>query len=118
MKATFKGNLNPILLGENSNGTSKFQLPNGPIDDSYKISLFVYIIDNSNEFSKFSIPTQIIVQPNVALIDSLATKLLGANSNDYLNELKNASVQYTTTLITSLTSALDNQVAEANKVFN
>lgn len=108
--------MNPVLLEKTPNGTSTFQLPNGPIDDSYQISLFVNIIDDSDGVSKFSIQTQIIVKPNVALIDSLSTKLLSTNNTAYLNELKNASVQYTTTFITSFTLTLDNQITESNKV--
>ena len=99
----------------NSNGTSEFKLPNGPIDDSFKISLFVNIVDDSNAVYKYSIQTPLTVQPNVALTDNLANKIL-SNNTDYLNGLKNSSVQYTTSFITSYASILDNQNSAANKV--
>lgn len=99
----------------NSNGISEFKLPNGPIDDSFKISLFVNIVDDSNAVYKYSILNPLIVQPNVALIDNLANKIL-LNNSDYLNELRNSSVQYTTSFITSFASILDNQNSATNKV--
>jgi hypothetical protein len=105
------GNLNPILLNNTSSGVSSFQLPNGPKDDSYKMQIYVEIIDDSDGLTQFRIQNNIIVQPNDQLINNLSNDLLNSTSSSLINNLKNGDLQSTTSFISSFTSMLDSSTS-------
>ena len=53
-----------VLLDNNTLGISTFQLPIGPIGDSFKISLYVNIIDDTNVVTKYLNTSQVVVLKN------------------------------------------------------
>lgn len=112
------GNSNPIILDKNTNGISSFQLPSGPQEDSYKISLFVQIIDDSDGITEHLILTPVIVKQNDQLVNNLANNLLNSNTNDtnMKNNLINGDLLTTSSFITSFVSILDDQKALNNSL--
>lgn len=103
------GNANPISLGKNSLGVNVFQLPHGPKDDDYKITIFIDIYDDSDGITTFVIEELVIVEPNEDKINQLIENFLAPNNSDFLDAFKNASIQTTSTFILSLTAMINNQ---------
>lgn len=96
-------------MGKNQKGISTFQLPHGPKDDDYKITIFVDIYDDSDGISRFIIEEPIIVEPNEEKINLLIENFLAPNNSHFLEAFKNASVQTTSTFVMSLTAMINNQ---------
>lgn len=107
--ATYLGNSIPILLDKISSGVSTFQLPNGPQEDSYKIQIYVEVLDDSDGITEFVLSNTVIVEPNDEIFTNLSNDLLNLNdqSSSLLNNLKNDSVQSTTTFISCFVSMID-----------
>ena len=80
--------------------------------------MYVYIIDDSNCATIYSIPDNVTVKPNVALLNSLSNTLLGSNRSSLINSLKNSSLQSTAFYVSSLVTMLDNQASVTNNVTN
>lgn len=53
-----------VLLDNNTLGISTFQLPIGPIGNSFKISLYVNITDDTNVVTKYLNTSQVVVKKN------------------------------------------------------
>jgi len=87
---TYLGNINPVMIDYNSNGSVVTPLPNGPSTDSYKLSLFVKIYDDMAAFTTFYIPTPVVVSPNPNFISTLITSTFGKffinNFTNYLSD--------------------------------
>jgi hypothetical protein len=79
---TYSGNQNPITLNFNSYGNLSVQLPQGPISDSYRVFLFVNIIDNQHGLTMFNIPTPVLVLPDDSFISNLTQAI---TNNDVTN---------------------------------
>jgi hypothetical protein len=62
--ATYSGNSNPIALNYNRNGDLFIQLPQGPAYDSYKLYLFVNIIDDTYGTIVYNITQPVTVMPD------------------------------------------------------
>jgi hypothetical protein len=91
--ATYKGNLNPIALNYNSQGTLSIQLPQGPETDSYKIYLYVNVIDDSLGITVFNITNPIQVMPNQNLADNLLADFLSNDpSSPFLSNLQSGNL--------------------------
>jgi hypothetical protein len=110
---TYDGITNPISIDQNSNGNSAFQLPSGPESDSYKISLYVNVMDDSDGVTQYNIPTNAVVKPNNDLVNSLASSFIDSNSdsanNNLIQTLTKGSVQSTATFVNSFALMLDSQ---------
>ena len=106
-------NLSPIALNYNNNGAIRLQLPQGPASDSYKISITVKIIDDSNGVQTYNIPGKVQVLPNVAqtqsIMDSMVAVANGVSTslNTFMQELASQNVQMTAQNIISFTSVLN-----------
>lgn len=84
---------------------ANFQLPSGPIEDSFKISLFVNIIDDSSDTTTYYISSSVTVKKNDMFFNKLTDNLI--NSDTAVNELKNQSVSSISSFIISFTTTLD-----------
>jgi hypothetical protein len=84
-----------------------FQLPSGPQSNSYQISLYVIITDDSDGYAQFNLPTNAIVQPNNELVQNLANSLTGSNSGGLMQSLKTGSLQSTSNFVNSLVLMID-----------
>ena len=121
--ATYKGITTPISLDQNSNGNSAFQLPSGPESDSYQISLYVNVMDDSDGVTQYNVPTNAVVKPNNDLVNNLAGSLVdsnsGAASNNLIQTLTKGSVQSAATFVNSFAVMLDAQTNTnlSNSVF-
>ena len=80
-KATQKDLLNPIAFSYNSNGRLEIELPQGAKSDSYKLYLFVNIIDDLGGTLVYYLKTPVIVGSNTGLKDSLSSEILGSDQN-------------------------------------
>ena len=105
--------MNPIALNYNSAGTIRLQFPQGPASDSYKISLIVRIIDDSNAVQTYNVSGQVQVLPNVAqtmeIMESMVAVANGDSSslNTFMQELSSQNLQTTAQNIMSFTSVLN-----------
>jgi hypothetical protein len=107
---TYLNNLNPLSIGFNSNGVFKFQLPQGPACDSYKLSLFVNIIDNENGVTIFNLPIAVKVLSNSNVLNDLVKNVLIKNtSSDFVNTIFNGNLQSSSQAISNLISTLNTQ---------
>lgn len=115
--ATYLGNSNPIFLDQISFGVSRFQLPNGPQADAYKIQIYVQILDDSDGITEFRLPNSLIVKPNNNLVNNLSNDLLNSNNDQnssLISNLKTGNIQTTTTFISSFVSMLDSSSISAS----
>ena len=69
----------PIALNYDPTGHLLLQLPQGPADDGYKLELFVYIIDNDNGLTKFTLTVRVTVYPNNDLTNNLTKEILAGD---------------------------------------
>ena len=65
-------------------------MPQGPESDSYKIYLFVNVIDDSSGTTTYPISTPVVVTPNDKLADDLATILATNDPSSQLNVALNS----------------------------
>ena len=119
---TFLENDNPISLNYNTNGTIRLQLPQGPSHDSFKISIIVRIIDDSNAVQIYNMPGQVQVLPNVAqtvsIMDSMIAVANGDSTslNTFMQELMSQNIQTTAKNIMSFTSVLNDMSMNVRKM--
>lgn len=108
--ATYKGNLNPIALNYNSQGTLSIQLPQGPSTDSYNIYLYVNVIDDSLGLVTYNITNPIQVTPNQNLANNLLADIL---SNDpkslFLNNLQSGNLNTISKTIIGIASLFNSE---------
>ena len=90
--ATYKGITTPISLDQNSNGNSAFQLPSGPESDSYQISLYVNVMDDSDGVTQYNVPMNAVVKPNNDLVNNLA-KCFSKKYRDSKRRCKQSSLK-------------------------
>jgi hypothetical protein len=74
-------NENVYSLTYDTAGTVGFKLPVGLSTDSYKLYLYVKIIDDLNTITIFNIPTSVTVTVDDAYATSMATDLTSGNSS-------------------------------------
>ena len=108
--ATYAGNQIPIALNYNSNGLLSIQLPEGPSSDSYRVYLFVNIVDDTYGTTVYNIPLPMTVFPNNNLADSLAQSI---SSNDptcpLLVDLNSGNLNLVSKNVIALTSVFNVQ---------
>jgi hypothetical protein len=107
-KGTYAGNLNPIYLGQSLSGEVTFQLPPGIESNSYNLSLYVNISDESDGFTQYNISDQVRVEPNNTWIDNLSQNILDSSSW-LISFLKNGSFQSVVSFMNSFAFMLNSQ---------
>jgi hypothetical protein len=100
--------LNPIYLGQSLSGEVTFQLPPGIESNSYNLSLYVNISDESDGFTQYNISDQVRVEPNNTWIDNLSQNILDSSSW-LISFLKNGSFQSVVSFMNSFAFMLNSQ---------
>ena len=109
-KASYQGNPNPIALNYNEIGTVTLQLPQGPISDSYKIYLFVNIIDDTYGNTVYNLTYPVSVFPNDLLVVSLSASISsGDMNNPVFADLNSGNLNLVANNVISLTTAFNLQ---------
>lgn len=100
---------NPIALVYNNKGKANIELPLGAIYDSFKLTLFVQIMDELDAITVYIIPTQIISEMKNGFLDALSKEvLLGSENSNFSIELFSGEFQQVAKNIISFTSILNN----------
>ena len=91
-------------------GQVALQLPQGPITDSYRIYLFVNIIDDSDGATVYQISNPVIVEPNDALVGDLAISILTNDPNSQiLTDLNSGDLNVVAKNVIALATVLNIQ---------
>ena len=92
--------MNPIAFSYNSIGELEIELPQGAKSDSYKLYLFVNIIDDLGGTLVYNLNMPVIVESNELLKQSLSSEMLSTNpstdisiSSDFLQQLNSGDVK-------------------------
>ena len=130
--ATYAGNTNPISLVKNNDGNSPnatFKLPHGPKEDDYQIELYVFIRDDSDGATMYTLPFKVIILPNYNLIEELITEFINdanltssnsnssdSSSNGFVANLKKQTVSEVAAFILKFTAMVNSipLVSDAN----
>lgn len=97
-------------MNYNSNGTLTVQLPLGPEYDSYRIYIFVHIIDDGNGRTIYNITKPVKVYPNKNLTTSIMQDILDLEpSSQFLQELNDKDLQKAAKNIIGLSNSLNIQ---------
>ena len=108
--ATYSGNENPIALNYNSNGDLYIQLPQGPDYDSYKLYLFVNIIDDTYGVTVYNIVKPVTVMPNVNLANNLAASIASNDpDSSFLQNINSRNLNLVAKNVIALTSVFNIQ---------
>jgi hypothetical protein len=114
LKATQKELLNPIAFSYNTNGRLEIELPQGAKSDSYKLYLFINIVDDLGGTLVFNIKNPVIVESNDDLKLSLATEILGSNqytdistSSDFVQQLNSGDVKSVSKNVINMATAFN-----------
>ena len=94
-------------------------LPIGPSTDSYRLYLYVNIIDNDNGVTTYNISTPIQVQPDTSTITNLIQELSNPSSTGTIsNILASGNSQVATTVLLSVSSLLNSASSSSNTSSN
>ncbi len=105
--ATFFGSQNPISLGKNFKGATEFQLPHGPREDGYRISIYVDIYDDSDGKTRYYFEEAVIVTPDQEKLNRLIEEFIDPNNTEFIDSFKNATIKSTSAFILSLTAMVN-----------
>jgi hypothetical protein len=115
---TYRGLSNPVSLSYNSIGNLSIQLPQGPKSDSYRIYLFVNIIDDSLGTTVYNLTLPISVTSNKLLVQNLMGSI---SSNDMSNsiyaDLNSGNLNLVTKNVVSLSTSLNIQISDISSGF-
>lgn len=108
-----------ISLNYNEIGTLRIQLPQGPSDDSYKISIVVYVIDDANGQTVYKLNQQVQVCPNVSQTMNLICDMINmstsasaaatasSRANAFMQQMMSENMQVTAQNVMTFTSVLN-----------
>ena len=84
-------------------------LPQGPEYDSFNMSVYVEIVDDSGGVTTFTIPTPVTVQPvNDSVLSNLLNQIVLSDTNSIANkDLFSGDLRKTSSLMSSLASMLN-----------
>lgn len=84
-------------------------MPLGPDYDSFKLYVFVNIIDDSNGVTTFQIQSPIQVFPETKLLNSYIDEMISStqSSSSLVTKLQQGSINFVSSLIISLSSSLN-----------
>jgi len=84
---------NAQSLGFNSIGQLSTQLPQGPASDSYKLYLFVNIIDDTQGTTVYNLATAITCMPNTTQTMAISQAILNQDmSNSYMDDINSGEL--------------------------
>ena len=87
--AKYSDGSSPMAINYNTEGNLKTQLPQGLKSDSYKLYIFVQVIDDSDAITVFEIPEPVVVEVKPGFVDELSQQLLNNPENsNFLKEIK------------------------------
>lgn len=113
-EATYSGNYNPIALNYNKKGDLFIKLPQGPAYDSYKLYLFVNIIDDTYGTIVYNITQPVTVMPNDNLANSLAASISTNDPNSpFLQALNSGNLNLVAKNVIALSSVFNIQSLSA-----
>ena len=110
---TYLGCPSPIAVSYDSQGRMAMQLPQGPPYDSYKVNLFVQIVDDGDGVTVFNITDPVYVHPNSELTNMMMDDILYNPVSSFLNILKTGTLQGVSQQLASFTSMLNMQALSA-----
>ena len=97
-------------MNYNSNGDLYIQLPQGPDYDSYKLYLFVNIIDDTYGVTVYNITQPVTVMPNDNLANNLAASIASNDPNSpFLQDLNSGNLNLVAKNVIALTSVFNIQ---------
>ena len=108
-------------MNYNSLGQISLQLPQGPSADSFKIYLFVNVIDDTYGVTVYNITSPVTVTPNDALADSLAVSISsGDASSQALVALNSGNLNLVAKNVIALSTAFNIQstATSSNQTMN
>jgi hypothetical protein len=115
--ARYQGNSNPIALNYNQRGELSIQLPQGPQSDSFRLYLFVNIIDDSLGVAVYNISTPVQVMPNQNLTSSLINDVLANNpSSPILRNLQSGNLNVMAKTVIGVASLFNSEDELRNSV--
>jgi len=99
-------------LNYNSDGVLPVQLPQGPDYDSYKIYLFVNVIDDSYGTTVYNLPDPVYVYPNREIADNLLNEILADSPRSTIvTSLSSGNLKTVANFVTTLSTQLNIQSA-------
>lgn len=109
-----------VGLGTSLNGVLSSQnLPIGPSTDSYRLYLYVNIMDNDNGVTTYNITTPIQVQPDTSTLSNIMQELSNPTSTGTItNILASGNSQVATTVLLSVSSLLNSASSSSNSSSN
>lgn len=118
--ANVQGQQTGLGFGTSLTGVLSTQnLPIGPSTDSYRLYLYVNIIDNDNGVTTYNISTPIQVQPDTSTITNLIQELSNPSSTGTIsNILASGNSQVATTVLLSVSSLLNSASSSSNTSSN
>jgi hypothetical protein len=118
--ANVQGQQTGLGFGTSLTGVLSTQnLPIGPSTDSYRLYLYVNIIDNDNGVTTYNISTPIQVQPDTSTITNLIQELSNPSSTGTIsNILASGNSQVATTVLLSVSSLLNSASSSSNASSN
>ena len=92
----------------NGNGYERVLLPAGPQDDSYKVYIFVRIIDDLGGVTEYKISSPIIVEPNFYVASAYLDDMLNnKNTKTFIKQLFTGNLQQTSQNVISFATNLN-----------
>lgn len=105
-----------MVLSYNSEGSIAIPLPEGLANDSYKLTLYVKVIDDFEGISSYTVGT-VTVLPNVTLTTELINQFFDTSgTNSVYQVLKSGNLSIVSQFIISMSIALDSQASSSATV--
>ncbi len=97
-------------MGINKKGKLIFQLPSGPKDHDFQITLYVAVYDDSDGITKYVIPDPVVVTPDYDALNELVDSFISPNNTEFIDSFVNRStVASLSTFMMSLISMVNEQ---------
>lgn len=97
-----------MALSYNADGILAVQLPQGPESDSYKLYIYVNIIDESYGFTTYHVAKPVQVYPNTELVEKLLkTSLTNDPRNQAVVNLNTGNLKTVASFVTTLTTEIN-----------
>lgn len=105
-----------MAINYNSKSFITVQLPQGPDNDAYKMTLYVKVVDDMEGIASFPVGT-VTVLPNATHTDELVNQFFVTNGTTSVNQvLKSGSLSTCGQFVTSLGVAIDSQASTSATV--
>ncbi|CAF0988120.1 unnamed protein product, partial [Brachionus calyciflorus] len=105
----------PIAINYNQNGTLITKLPQGLKENSYKLFVFVQVIDDSDGITIYEIPQIITVELMSGFLNDFSNQILNnPEQSNFLNDIKNGNLQDSSSSLISINSLINNEENSSN----